>query len=116
MDLDARSVTTLPIVSPLSQTLYWNFVKNVPQGIGPAGLFLSDWWLSGIDSDVPGDANCNGVSNAIDAALILQQDAALIASVPCPENADVNSDELVNSIDAALILQGDAGIAGLPRQ
>ena len=32
----------LPLVSPLDHTLYWSFVTNVPQGLGPVGLFLSD--------------------------------------------------------------------------
>ncbi len=35
----------LPIVSPFSRTLYWDFVKNVPTGLGVAGLLLNDWWL-----------------------------------------------------------------------
>jgi len=28
----------LPLVSPFSRTLYWNFVKNVPVGLGNTGL------------------------------------------------------------------------------
>lgn len=35
----------LPIVSPFSRTLYWNFVKNVPTGLGSTGLLLNDTWL-----------------------------------------------------------------------
>ena len=35
----------LPIVSPFSRTLYWNFVKNIPAGIGTTGLIVNDWWL-----------------------------------------------------------------------
>jgi peptide/nickel transport system substrate-binding protein len=35
----------LPIVSPFSRTLYWNFVKNIPSGLGTTGLLLNDWWL-----------------------------------------------------------------------
>ncbi len=57
-----------------------------------------------------GDANCDGLVNAIDAALELQLTAGLIDSVPCPQNADVNGDGLSNSIDAALILQIEAGL------
>jgi hypothetical protein len=42
---------------------------------------------------------------SIDAALILQHSAGLIAALPCPENGDVNLDGSVNAIDASLILQ-----------
>ena len=35
----------LPIVSPFSRTLYWDFVKNIPTGLGTTGLLLNDWWL-----------------------------------------------------------------------
>ena len=35
----------LPIVSPLNTTLYWNFVKNIPVGLGATGLLINDWWL-----------------------------------------------------------------------
>ena len=35
----------LPIVSPFSRTLYWDFVKNIPEGLGVADLLLNDWWL-----------------------------------------------------------------------
>ncbi len=57
-----------------------------------------------------GDASCDGEVSAVDAALILQLDAGLIDSVPCPENADVNNDGQINAIDAALILQYVAGL------
>ena len=39
--------TTIPLVTPFSRTLYWDFVKNVPTGLGTTGLFLTDgMWLS----------------------------------------------------------------------
>jgi hypothetical protein len=59
---------------------------------------------------VLGDAACDGDVDVIDAALILQFDAGLIDSLPCPENADVNGDGVINVIDAALILQLVAGL------
>jgi peptide/nickel transport system substrate-binding protein len=35
----------LPLVSPFSRTLYWDFVKNIPTGLGSTGLLLNDTWL-----------------------------------------------------------------------
>lgn len=40
-----RGPVHLPIVSPFSRPLYWNFVKNFPQGLGNAGLLVNTWWL-----------------------------------------------------------------------
>ncbi len=52
-----------------------------------------------------GDANCKGSVNRVDARLVLQYGAALLASLPCAANADANHDGHVNALDAALILQ-----------
>jgi hypothetical protein len=57
-----------------------------------------------------GDVNKDGETNAIDAALILQQVAGIIESVAHPENADVNEDGEIDAIDAALVLQFAAGL------
>jgi hypothetical protein len=50
-----------------------------------------------------GDANKDGVVTAVDAALVLQYSAGLIATINA--NADVNGDATINAIDSALILQ-----------
>jgi hypothetical protein len=50
-----------------------------------------------------GDANQDGLVDAIDAALVLQNSAGLISSID--PNADVNHDGRINSLDASLILQ-----------
>jgi hypothetical protein len=57
---------------------------------------------------LPGDANCDGIVTAVDAALILQFDARLIEVLPCEDAADVTGDGVINAIDAAIILQRDA--------
>jgi alpha-tubulin suppressor-like RCC1 family protein len=64
---------------------------------------------------VVGDADCSGVVNSIDAALILQLVAGLVASLPCQDAADANDDGSIDAVDAALVLQFTAGlIPGLP--
>ena len=63
----------------------------------------------------PGDVSCDGRVNSIDAVLVLQRTAALLAALPCPGAADVNHDSRLDALDAALILQYDAGLLpGLP--
>lgn len=57
-----------------------------------------------------GDADCDSAVNSIDAVLVLQFDAGLLSSLPCPDDADVNRDGRVNSLDAALMLQFDAAL------
>jgi len=59
-----------------------------------------------------GDADCNNVVNAIDAALVLQFDAGILTGFPLCAGPDANLDTLVNAIDAALILQYSAGLIG----
>jgi hypothetical protein len=67
-------------------------------------------YAPGTSPQILGDVNCDGVVNAIDAQLVLQYVAQLIASLACLENADVDGDGAVSPIDAALILQMEAGL------
>jgi hypothetical protein len=70
-------------------------------------------WNFGVPSTVGtliGDVNCDREINPIDAAFLLQFVAAIINSIPCPQNADTNENGAANATDAALILQFDAGI------
>ena len=62
-----------------------------------------------------GDVNSDGVTNSIDASLILQLGAGMFESLPKGNaSGDVNGDGNTNSVDAALILQNAASmIAGL---
>ncbi len=59
-----------------------------------------------------GDTNCDGVANALDATLILQLSAGLIATLPCPGGGDTNGDGITNPLDATLVLQLSAGLIG----
>lgn len=56
-----------------------------------------------------GDANCDRSVSSVDAAVILQFDAAL-AGIACPANADATWDGVTNSADAGLVLQNTAGL------
>ena len=57
-----------------------------------------------------GDANCDFTVSSIDAALILQQVAGLLADLVCVEQADVDASGEVTAVDAALVLQFVAGL------
>ena len=82
---------------------------------GPEIVVIVDEMAPVIIPPVPGvigDADCNGVANSKDTALILQRIAGLINTLECEELADVNGDGTINAIDASLILQFTAGLIG----
>ena len=86
---DAPSVTQTPLPTPTSSPTATPFVV--------------------------GDVNCDDLVNAIDALLVLQLLAALLANLACQGAGDVNLSAVIDAIDAALILQFTAGlIASLP--
>lgn len=59
-----------------------------------------------------GDANGDGASNSLDAALLLKFDAGIaILGAAALAACDLNGDGALNSIDAALLLKFDAGNA-----
>ncbi|MCI0889585.1 MAG: hypothetical protein J4O04_02140 [Chloroflexi bacterium] len=68
-------------------------------------------WISGAPADASnlfGDVDCNEIVSSIDAALILQLDAALIGSLPCENKSDLDEDGTTDSTDALTILQFEA--------
>jgi len=67
-------------------------------------------WTFATSTSALGDVNCDGHVNPVDAELVLQDDAGLLGSLPCPANADVSVDGLTDARDALLILQFDAGL------
>jgi hypothetical protein len=81
-------------------------------GDGTAGNRAVPGNVLGLGGKIPGDVNCDGLLNSIDAALVLQFSAGLLITLPCFPAADLNLDGVVNPIDAAIILQIDAGLIG----
>jgi hypothetical protein len=66
---------------------------------------------------IAGDADCNVGVDAVDAAVTLQKEAALLAFLGCPQQSDVNLDNQTNSVDATVTLQYTAGLVDtLPPQ
>ena len=61
-------------------------------------------------SGQPGDVNCNGRVDAIDAALVLQFVAAFLDVLSCQELADLNEDGVIDARDALFILWIAAGL------
>jgi hypothetical protein len=53
----------------------------------------------------PGDANCDRVTDSIDATLTLQLHARLLDALDCQVAADANDDGRIDSLDALFMLQ-----------
>lgn len=63
-----------------------------------------------LNTSVPGDVDCNGIANSVDAAVLLQFVAELLGELGCSQSADLSEYNRVSAIDAALILQYSAGL------
>ncbi len=61
-------------------------------------------------AELLGDVNCDYDVSSIDAALVLQLTAGVVAFLFCQESGDVNGDGNTTSVDAAVILQFTAGL------
>ncbi len=89
---------------------YWYRVAAT-NGAGTSGYSnVASGTATDLPTPPPGDADCNGTVNSVDAALVLQFDAGLFDILVCSLFADVNRDGTVNSVDASLILQFVAGL------
>jgi hypothetical protein len=74
---------------------------------------IPDLGTISIDFATPGDANCSGNLNALDALEVLRKNVGL-ASAACVGNGDMNCDSQVNAIDALMILRVVALISEAP--
>ena len=57
-----------------------------------------------------GDVDCSGRVDTVDASLILQRAAALVAELSCDTEADADSSGAIDATDALLVLQYAAGL------
>jgi alpha-tubulin suppressor-like RCC1 family protein len=93
----------------------WGFNGDGELGIGIAtrsgcSCLLTPVTVAWQAKPPTGDVNCDAAVSAIDAALLLQYDAFISASLACPQNADVSQDHMITAVDATLILQFSAGL------
>ena len=62
---------------------------------------------------IPGDADCSGEADSVDALLILRYALGIVETLPSFENADVTGDGVVDSTDSLLVLRYALGIISL---
>ena len=96
-------------VSPLALTasVFADATLGNPQDID---VTIADGVITCEGSDPMGDANCSGTVDAIDALVVLQYSAGLIAFPTCPQYSDVDGNGEIDAIDAVFILQFVAGL------
>ena len=95
------------------------FRSALPGPPGPATVTLDGQLNDGtpfrggdsVSTVVPGDADCSGVVDSVDALAALRSTANLPVTADCLAAADLNCDLVVNSVDALNILRA---VASLP--
>ena len=103
----------------MGQSEEWYLVRRLFTALGGFGVLVLlisvAWQESGsvFAGALTGDASCDGRVDSIDAALILQADAGIVQTLPCPDNANVDFYSGLTSQDALLILQYHAGLLPL---
>ena len=110
--LGRGEVSDFTFVSDLALLVFWtpSRADRMPQpaffGLAPTGPFetVASW------PPVVGDVDCSDEVDPVDAALILQFDAALLKSLSCELQGSITSDNRLNALDAALVLQHVAGL------
>lgn len=90
----------------IAMSHHWDTYDCVPDG----GHIICQGGTCAFSPFRNGDANCGGVADSIDAAIVLQFGAGLLDELACPDAADVTGDGIIDSRDAALILQFGAGL------
>lgn len=98
------------MVSPENVTV--DYVRAYLPGDGENGEVAHSFDIPSIEPEtILGDVNQNGLSNSLDALIILKGDVGLNITSYCPMNCgDVNGDGFVNSTDALLVLKFDVGL------
>ncbi len=85
-------------------------------GIGRAHNADGYWyWVMDVGGIVDarvagGDVDCNGHVDTVDASLILQRAADLLAALDCETEADADNSGAIDATDALLVLQYAAGL------
>jgi hypothetical protein len=99
------------MVSPENVTV--DYVRAYLPGDGENGEVAHSFDIPSIEPEtILGDVNQNGLSNSLDALIILKGDVGLDITSYCPMNCgDVNGDGFVNSTDALLVLKYDVGLS-----
>ncbi|MCH7811036.1 MAG: dockerin type I repeat-containing protein, partial [Chloroflexi bacterium] len=86
------------------------FGSAAVSGGGQAGRASESPYMQGAGVSLLGDVSCDGAVSIVDAQLIAQSVAGIIAGLGCAANADTDGDGGVTTVDALLIAQLVAGL------